>query len=172
MHNVRVIKYSGLGEIDLKHREFRHRAEVVQMQTTGSRVLEPARRPRQLHLLQRSRGKVPRRLERARKLLTDSAELFPVVFFGRVLDSQLEGVEVASELLQEGNDVPSLAGEVQLPQLRTGSSSRLVSPPDLPNAVVFLTSETPLSPDSSEFGVENPDPGGISSKKPSMSFVL
>ena len=94
------------------------------------------------------------------------------MFFGRVLDSQLEGVEVASELLQEGNDVPSLAGEVQLPQLRTGSSSRLVSPPDLPNAVVFLTSETPLSLDSSEFGVENPDPGGISSKKPSTSFML
>ena len=51
------------------------------------------------------------------------------MFFRWILDGQLEGVDVSSELLQEGDDVPCLTGKVQLPQLGAGSSSRLPSGP-------------------------------------------
>jgi len=51
------------------------------------------------------------------------------VFFGWVLNGQLEGMDVSSKLLQEGDDVPCLTGEVQLPQLRASSSSRVPSGP-------------------------------------------
>jgi len=92
--------------------------------------LEPSRRSRQLHLLERDSGKDPQRPERARKLLADdSAQILPVVFLRWVLDGQLEGVNVSGELLQEGDNGSGLTSEVQLSQLRAGPSLRVSSGP-------------------------------------------